>query len=96
MKIFIYFTYPFLLQPRPCPPTVLLINNIYSWKSKFKHTGVDIKCFLLTKSSLTKHKKYLLEAPYRTSEISKLELFTKKVNGLLPKTNFAKSSALIV
>ena len=41
-----------------------------------------LSAFLLIKSSLTKHKKYLLEVPYRTSETSKLELFTKKVNGL--------------
>ena len=31
------------------------------------------------KSSLTKHKKYLLQTFYRTTETSKLELFTKKV-----------------
>ena len=29
-----------------------------------------------------KHIEYLLEAPYRTSETSKLGIFTKKVNGL--------------
>ena len=38
IKIFIYSTYPFLLQPPPCPSTALLINHIYSWKSKLKHT----------------------------------------------------------
>ena len=54
---------PFYYNLRPCRPTVLLINNIYSWKSQLKPTSVDIKCFLLTKSSLTKHKKYLFEAP---------------------------------
>ena len=31
------------------------------------------------KSSLTNHKKYLLQTLYRTTETSKLELFTKKV-----------------
>ena len=41
-----------------------------------------LSAFLLTKSSLTKHEQYLLEAPYRTNETSKLELYTKKVNGL--------------
>ena len=40
---------PFYYNPHSCPPTVLLINNIYSWKSKFKHTGVDIKCFFVNK-----------------------------------------------
>ena len=54
MKIFIYSTHPFLLQPRPCLPTVLLINNTYSWKSKLKHTGVDIKCFLINKVFINK------------------------------------------
>ena len=82
MKIFYIPRTPFYYNLRPCPPTVLLINNIYFWKSKLKHTGVDITCFLLTKSSLTKLKKYLLEAPYKTNETSKLEFFTKKVNGL--------------
>ena len=38
--------------------------------------------FQNTKSSLTKHKKCLLEASYETSEISKFELFRNKVNGL--------------
>ena len=40
---------PFYYKPHHCPPTVLLINNIYSWKSKLKHTGVDIKCFFVNK-----------------------------------------------
>ena len=31
----------FYYNPLSCLPTVLLINNIYSWKSKLKHTGVD-------------------------------------------------------
>ena len=34
MKIFIYSTYPFLLQP-PILPTEL-INHVFSWKSKLK------------------------------------------------------------
>ena len=40
---------PFYYKPHHCPPTVLLINNIYSWKSKLKHSGVDIKCFFVNK-----------------------------------------------
>ena len=71
---------PFYYNPCPCPLTVFLINKIYSWKNKLNHTGVDIKCFFVNKIFVSKTKKYLLEAPYRTSE--KLELFTKKVNGL--------------
>ena len=81
---------PFCYNPRPWPPTLLLINNIYSWKTKLKHTGVDIECFFVNiKSSLTKHKKYLLEAPYRTSETSlptKIDMwFGTKWNFLLGK-----------
>ena len=45
---------PFYYHPRPCPPTVLLINNIYSRKSKLKHTGVDIKCFFVNKIFINK------------------------------------------
>ena len=41
--IFIYFTYPILLLS--CPPNPLLINHVFSWKTKLKHTGVDITCF---------------------------------------------------
>ena len=89
MKIFI----PFYYNPRRCLPTVLSINNIYFCSS----IRVQIvSAFLLTKSLLTKHKNYLLEAPYRTSETSNLELFTKIINGLQPKTIFAKSSSLNV
>ena len=80
MKIFIYSTYPVLLQPPPYPSMPLLI---VSWKIKNKNTGIDITCFFYdAKSALTKHKKYLLEASCRTSEISELEPFTKKINGL--------------
>ena len=39
----------FYYNPRRCQPTVLLINNIYSQKSKLKHTSVDIKCFFVNK-----------------------------------------------
>ena len=65
MKIFIYSNYSFLLQPSFLPTQPLLINHIFSWKSKLKHTGVDITFFLQdAESSLTKHKKYFLEASY--------------------------------
>ena len=40
----------FYYKPRRCLPTVLLINNIYSQKSKLKHTSVDIKCFFVNKT----------------------------------------------
>ena len=49
MRIFIYSTYRFLLQPPSLLRTVLLTNNIYSQKSKLKHTSVDIKCFFVNK-----------------------------------------------
>ena len=39
MKVFKYSIYTFL------PTQPLLINHIFSWKSKLKHTGVDITCF---------------------------------------------------
>ena len=45
---------PFYYKLRPCPPTVLLINNIYSWKNKLKHTGVDINCFFVNKIFINK------------------------------------------
>ena len=62
MKIFIYFSYPFLLQLLSCPPNSLLINHIFYWERKLQHTGVDITRFFKdAKSSLTKHKKCFLE-----------------------------------
>ena len=68
MKIFMYFTYLFLLEAPLCPQIFLLINHIFSWKSKLKHTVVDIECFFqVAKSSLTKYKQCLLEVSYRTS-----------------------------
>ena len=55
MNISIYSTYLFLLEPPslfsfcqnplPCPPDPFLINKIFSWKSKLKHTDIDIVCF---------------------------------------------------
>ena len=81
MKIIIYSTYHFLLEPSTCPPTPILINHIFSWKSKIKHTDVDPTCFFQDiKSSPTKHKKCFLEASYGTSQTSKVELCRKKVN----------------
>ena len=83
MKIFMYSTYLILLEAPLCPQISLLINHIFSWKSRFKHTVVDIKCFFHdAKSSLTKYKQCLLEVSYRTSQISNFVLFTKKVNSL--------------
>ena len=100
--IFIYSTYPSLLQSpslpaQPPPPPSFLINHNFSWKSKLKHTSVDITCFFEgANSSLTNHKKYLLETFYRASETSKLELFAEKVNWLCPKTIFEKIYTLNV
>ena len=73
MKIFIYFTYPFLLQA-PFLPTQPPFNQVhFFWKSTVKHTGVDITCFFQdAKSSLANHKKCFLEACYGTSQTSKL------------------------
>ena len=73
MKIFVYFTYPFLLQP-PILPTQTPCNQshfLFFLKSKVKHTGVDITCFFQdAKSSLAKHKKCFSEASYGTSQTS--------------------------
>ena len=48
MKIFIHSTYPFFTRNPllACPPAYLLINHIFSWKSKLKPTGVDITCLV--------------------------------------------------
>ena len=63
-----------------CFPIPFLILHILSWKSKLKYKGVNITCFFQdTKSSPIKHKQFLLERSYGTSENSKLELFTKKL-----------------
>ena len=43
-KIFIYSTYPFLLQPLPCASTHLLINHTFSWKSKLKLQAFFSRC----------------------------------------------------
>ena len=98
MKIFIYSTYPFLLQPSFLPAQPLFNqSHFFFWKSKVKHTGVDITCFFQdAKSSLTKHKKCFLEASYGISQTSKLQPFTKKVNDLQPKIISAKKSTLDV
>ena len=74
------FTYTFLVEPPPCPPTSLLINHIFSWKSKLKHTGVDITCLFSECKILTKHK-----ASYGTSQTSVLELFTSQRKQFLQK-----------
>ena len=82
-KIFIYSTYLLLLQhpslPSPIPP--FNRSHLLSWKNKLKHTGIDgyryYVLFYNTKFPLARHKKYLLEAPYRTNETSKLKIFAK-------------------
>ena len=66
MKIFKHSSYPFYYSPPLYPPFLLqpaslptlLINHIFSWKSKLEHTGLDITCrfFQDAKSSLTKYK----------------------------------------
>ena len=84
-----YYNFPFCL-PNPN-------QSHFFWKSKVKHKGVDIQCFLQDeKLSLSKHKKCFLEASYGTNQTSKLQPFTKKVNGLQPKTISAKKSTLDV
>ena len=36
---------PFCYNPPFCPTNPLLINHMLIWKSKVKHTSVDITCF---------------------------------------------------
>ena len=56
------------------------MNQSFFWKSKVRYKGVNITCFFQdAKSSLTKHKKYFLEASYGTSKISKLQPFMEKL-----------------
>ena len=50
VKIFIYSNHLFLSELSPCLSNNLLINHIYSWEIKLKHTGVDITCFLKMQS----------------------------------------------
>ena len=73
MKIFIYSTYPFLLQPHFLPSQPCFNQSLFFfWKNKVLHTGVDITClFQDEKSSLAKHKKRYLEVSYGTSQTSK-------------------------
>ena len=59
----------FLLQP-PFLPTQPPFNQSYFfWKSKVKHTVVDVTCFFQdAKSSLTEHKKCFLDVSYGTKQ----------------------------
>ena len=61
MKIFIYSSYPFLLQLLSCPPNSLLINHIFYWERKLQHVDIT-RFFKDAKSSLTKHKKCFWKA----------------------------------
>ena len=36
---------PFYYNLHSCPANPLLINHVFSWKSKLKRTSVDITCF---------------------------------------------------
>ena len=63
MKVFMYSIHAFLLQLLPYFTTLLLINHIFSWKSKLRHTIVDIcrhAFFQDAKPVLTKHKKVFI------------------------------------
>ena len=61
---FLYIRHtPFYYNPRPCPPTVILINNIYSWKSRLKHMDVDIKCVFVNKIFINKTWKVFIGSP---------------------------------
>ena len=73
MKIFIYSTYPFLLQPRLLPTEPPFNQSHFFWKNNVKHTAVDITYFFQDlKPPPGRDKKCFLEAPYGTSQTSKL------------------------
>ena len=73
MKIFIYSTYPFLLQSTLLPTQPLFNQSYFFRKSKVKHTGVDIPClFSICKIISNKAKKCFLEASYEVNQTSKL------------------------
>ena len=61
-----------------CPPNPLIINHIFSWKSKLKHTGVDIMCSFFKIKNL--HQQIIKSVSWKcVMEPSKLELFRKKL-----------------
>ena len=94
IKMFIYSTNPFLLQA-PFLPTQL-INQVFSWKIKHKHIGVDIMCFF-SKCRIFTNKTYFfwnrLMEPVKHRSWSFLQ---KKVNSFYRKTISAKNSSLDV
>ena len=87
MKIFIYSTYPFLLQSTLLPTQPPFNQSNFFGKVK---SSIRVQIFLVffqyARSSLTKQKKCFLEASYGVNQTSKLQAFTKKVNGLQPTT----------
>ena len=102
-KFYIFHLPLFLITLYYCQPNPLLINHIFSWKSKLKQTGVDITCFFPRRKTWLKMKikpnkkwKVFLEKSYGTSQTSKLEIFRKTVNGLYPKSISVKNPTLEV
>ena len=94
MKIVIYSTYHFLLEPSTCPPIPLLINQIFSLKSKIKHTDVDTICFfsrykIFTNKTKSFYWKHLME-PVKHLKWNFLE---KKLT-FIAESNFRKKKML--
>ena len=56
---------------------------LFHYKIKLNYTGVDIKRVFFPRYKIFTNKtlKCFLESSYGTSQTSKLEIFTKKVNG---------------
>ena len=64
----------------PCPPTLLQWITFSPGKVSSSIRVYILRTFFQNAiSSLTKHKKCFLETSYRSSQISKLELFTTRV-----------------
>ena len=79
---------PFYYNLSFCPPNPLLINHIFSWKSKLKHRGVDIMCLFIFS-----HQQIIKSISWNcVMEPSKLELFTKKLTAYSRKQLLQKVS----
>ena len=94
---FYIFHLPFFYYNPPfCPPNPLLINHILIWKSKVKHTGVDITCFFQdAKSSLAKHKSVFWKRLMEPVKHLSWRLLQKKLTAY-SQNNFRKKSTLDV
>ena len=87
MKIFLYSTYPFLLEPpfQSIQSPFSQSQFFLFWKIKVKHTGVDIMCFF-------QDAKVCFGSVLWNQSHIKVVTFIKKVNFLQLKTISAKKT----